>query len=292
MVLETKSAKSITVKNIIELEWEMFIAVNEGGERASCQEDPVTFEGMRAAQFNAWSDDAACSYLSDLEKAKNDERNLIEEKYIHMSKTTEPRRYVLLLNRVTLPTEEASALAHEISDTLLEQTRVLFEDYPYVAGQGRPLSSSLDYAGTSVETYQLSELLTYSDGTLSKLREHVMALKSGGKSLAMLILENTVRFYGYASLDSAEAAARAYAEKQGIEISFGCASCDCSGDCDCDGDENQHGVLLNNSDGNRYVTLFENSDENGDGNTTTVTDRSSDESINGSSCGDCENYAV
>ena len=268
MVFENSSAKSMAVKKIIELEWEMFIAVNEGGERASCQEDPVTFEGMRAAQFNAWSDDAACSYLSDLETAKNDGRNLIEEKYIHMSKTTEPRRYEQLLKRVTLPSEEAAVLAHEISDMMLEQTRVLFEDYPYVAGQGRPLNSSLDYAGTSVETYQLSELLTYSAGTLAKLKEHVRALESNDTSLAMMILENTVKFYGYASLDSAEAATRAYAEKQGIEISFGCASCECDGDCDENSsgntDEYQHGALLNNSDG----------------------------SINGSSCGNRENYAV
>ena len=284
MVFENSSANSITVKKIIELEWEMFTAVNEGSERASCQEDPVTFEGMRAAQFNAWSDDAACSYLSDLDAANKIGRNLIEEKYIHMSKTTEPRRYAILLQRVTLPSEEAAALAHEISDILLKQTRVLFGDYPYVAGQGRPLSSSLDYAGTSVETYQLSELLTYSAVTLSRLREHLLALKSDSKSLAMMILENTVKFYGYDSLDSAEAATKAYAEKQGIEISFGCSSCDCGSDCD--------ESFCGKSDENQYKPPLENTDVNDDDNNSSVTAKRVGGSVGGSSCDGCKNHAV
>ena len=222
-----------TIKKVIEFEWEMFIAVNEGGERASCQEDQVTFEGMRAAQFNAWSLDAVSSYLNDLETAKRSNRNLVEEKYIHMSKTTEPRRYEALLQRVTLPSDEVTELAHEISDILLEQTCVLFEDYPYVSGQGRPLYSSLDYAGTSVETYQSSELLTYSARTLTLLKEHILNLISAGSSLAMMILENTVSFYGYNSLDSAEIATKEYADRQSIEISYGCGCCcdDCGDDC-------------------------------------------------------------
>ena len=35
------------IGEIIAMEWEMFQKVNEGGPRASCQEDKATFEGMR-----------------------------------------------------------------------------------------------------------------------------------------------------------------------------------------------------------------------------------------------------
>jgi len=214
--------KEKLIANIIEIEWEMFVSVNEGEERASCQEDRVTFEGMRAAQYNAWAHKAVASYLRDLENARLNGRNLVEEKYIHMMRTTEPAQYNALLARITVPTEKAQALAQEISDKLLEQTRVLFEDYPYVSGHSRPLYSTLDYGYTSVETYQHGELLTYSEETLTDLLEHILKLEKDGVSLARVILENTIKFYGYESLDTAEAMTKERIDKQGISVSFGC----------------------------------------------------------------------
>ena len=218
-----------TIGKIVSIEWEMFIAVNEGEERASCQEDRDTFTGMREAQYKAWTPVAVGAYLADLEDARKNGRNLVEEKYIHMMKTTEPARYESLLSRVTPPSDASRALAKDISDKLLDQTRVLFEDYPYVSGRGRPLYSELDYGNISVETYQLSELLTYSERTLEALKEHVLALEKDGKSLARIILENTVRFYGYDSLETAETATRERADELEIEVSFGCSDCE---DCD------------------------------------------------------------
>ena len=166
------------------------------------------FEGMRTAQFSAWSLEAASSYLDDLETARRGDRNLLEEKYIHMMKTTEPLPYSALLPRVVLPSDAARDLAKEVSDLLLGQARVLFEDYPNVADQGRPLYSESDHCGTSVETYQFCELLTYSEKTLARLKEHIIALNREGKSLARMIMENTVCFLGYKSLEEAEASAQ------------------------------------------------------------------------------------
>ena len=217
------------IDKIVSIEWEMFTAVNEGEERASCQEDRVTFEGMRRAQFNEWSLPAAESYLDDLETAQRSGRNLVEEKYIHMMKTTEPSKYTALLERVVMPSDAAGALAKEVSDLLLEQTRLLFEDYPYVSGQGRPLYSTFDYAGISVETYQLGELLTYSSNTLAALKEHINELEKNGSSLARNILEKTVKFYGHDSLDTAEAATKERIDKMGIQVTFGCCA---GGDCE------------------------------------------------------------
>ena len=210
------------IDSIISLEWDMFTCVNEGEDPASCQEDYTTFQGMRNAQFIAWSADAAESYLSDLEIAKNEARNLAEAKYIHMMKTTEPSKYDALISRVKMPSPSAEELAREVSDFLLEQTRVLFEDYPYVSSQGRPLYSTFDYAAVSVETYQLGELLTFSEKTLEALKAHIIALQEKGVSLARVILENSVSFYGYKSLDAAEAVTKERADKMGIQVSFGC----------------------------------------------------------------------
>jgi len=217
------------IEKIVSIEWEMFTSVNEGEARASCQEDRATFEGMRTAQFAEWSPQAAASYLEDLEEARRCGRNLAEEKYIHMMKTTEPSQYNALLERVKLPSDAARALAKDVSDMLLEETRILFEDYPFVSGQGRPLYSTFDYGGTSVETYQYSEFLTYSENTLVLLKAHITGLEKIGESMARKILESTVKFYGYDSLDSAEAATKERIEKMGVQMTFGCCA---GGDCE------------------------------------------------------------
>jgi len=216
-----------SIEKIISTEWELFTSVNEGQERASCQEDRATFEGMRAAQFKAWSTLAISSYLDDLMAARQNGRNLIEEKYIHMMETTEPAQYEALRSRLTAPPDAVRSLAREVSDILIDQTRLMFELYPYVSGRGRPLYSAFDNGGISVETYQFSELLTYSEKTLSALKEHVERLAKDGISLARVILENTVKFYGYQSLESAESATKARADEVEIQVSFGCSSGNC-----------------------------------------------------------------
>ncbi|MDR1590271.1 MAG: DUF4125 family protein [Oscillospiraceae bacterium] len=219
-----------TVDQIVSREWRMFQAVNEGGERADCQNDRVTFDGMRRGQFDAWSREAAESYLRDLEDAERSGRNLVSEKYIHMMKTTEPSKYEELASRITAPSDRARELAGELSDKLLTQTEALFGDYPHVAGSGRPLRSSYDFGGVvSIETYQLGELLTYSERTLGALLRHVLALEGEGVSFAGRVLENSAAFYGYKSLDEAEAATKEIADNMEFEFSYGCAAC---GSCD------------------------------------------------------------
>ena len=217
------------IERITQIEWEMFVSVNEGEERASCQEDRPSFEAMRFAQFETWPFDAVESYLGDLNAALSCGRNLVEEKYIHMMKSTEPSQYAALLPRIRTPSEEAASLAHEVSDLMLEQTRLLFELYPYIAGHGRPLYSTFDYSGTSVETYQLGELLTYSEKTLMALKRYLTEPDSPGSTLARDILENTIKHYGYESLETAEAATKERIDKMGIQFTFGC----CAGD-DCE----------------------------------------------------------
>ncbi|MDR2665495.1 MAG: DUF4125 family protein [Oscillospiraceae bacterium] len=223
-------ARKETVDEIVSREWNMFQAVNEGGARADCQDDRVTFDGMRRGQFDAWSQEAAESYLGDLEAAEGAGRNLVAEKYIHMMKTTEPAKHGLLSAKVPQPTAAARALAEELSGKLLVQTRELFGNYPYVTGSGRPLYATQDFGGvTSIETYQLGELLTYSERTLGALLRHVETLEGEGVSFAREVLVNSASFYGYKSLDEAEAATKERIDAIGFEFSYGCQAC---GPCD------------------------------------------------------------
>ncbi|WP_346688652.1 DUF4125 family protein [uncultured Cloacibacillus sp.] len=62
-----------------------------------------------------------------------------------------------------------------------------------------------DGGETSIETYQLGELLTYSEKTLRLLAARIAELEAaGGVSYAELIIENGLKRRGFRGLDDAE----------------------------------------------------------------------------------------
>lgn len=212
------NGKSIR-EQIADAEWEMFQATHQKGGRASCQDDWDTFYRMRLAQFNAWSDEAAESYLEDLRAAGNQGRNLIAEKYLHMMEQTYPAEYEAQKHFLPFLSREKRALANEICDEMIAQTIPLHQVFPHVSETGRPLFCSEDRPGvTSIQTYQLGELLTYSEKTLQLLKKHLFALKAEGRSLAEEVMSRSVCSYGFSSLGEAE---RYLAKKTGAEYGNG-----------------------------------------------------------------------
>jgi hypothetical protein len=202
-------SKDNDIIRIVGIEWRMFQAVNVDGPRASCQDDPVTFFGMRAGQFLAWSDAAVKFYLQDLLSAQESGRNLIREKYIHMMEKPGQNEYASLLRTVPASPDDVVKLASDVSARLLRQSEDLARTYPNFTKGGRPLFSKDDSNSvTSLETYQKGELLTYSASTLVALKEHIDALENDGISFAEMILENTAGFYGFANLTEAEEAVK------------------------------------------------------------------------------------
>ena len=192
------------VERIIEKEWPMFHSVN-GEDRVDCQEDRTVFEAMRRAQFSAWSDAAAASYLRDLEKAEQSGRNLVREKYIRMMKSTDPKGYEAFQAELPPLSQTQEQLIAAIWAHLLAQTERMRERYPAVALGGRPLRASEETDGwASIETYQCGELATYSEETLAALLAHIEALEQDGDDLALRIQENSVLAMGYPSLEEAE----------------------------------------------------------------------------------------
>ena len=197
--------KDEIIEKIIELEWEMFRKVNEGLAVAPCQTDRKAFYGTRWGQFESWDEETCRSYFGDLKKAQKDGTNLPEQKYIYMMKRTAPEQFRLMKSRVKPVSETAERLSRKITDELIEQTAELRCKFPLVGGSGRPLRSAGDTAyETSVETYQLGELYTYSEKTLRLLYSHLIDLKEKSISLAKLLQENTLRQYGFNSIEEAE----------------------------------------------------------------------------------------
>lgn len=193
------------IGRMIALEWEMFQKVNEGEPLEACQLMPETFYGMRKGQFMAWSQEVRDSYYRDLVAAKEEGRNLVAEKYIYMMEHIDVTGYAYFSKNIIMPDEQKRIRAKRINHLLLQQTITLFNDYPLLSRSARPLYSTEDSEeNTSIETYQLGELMTYSHETLIALEKYIQHLEQEGVSLARLILENSVRYYGFSDLDQAE----------------------------------------------------------------------------------------
>ena len=194
-----------TVKSIIALEWAMFDLVQNIGGRATCQEDFVTFHIMRASQFLAWTQPMRESYLHDLQQAREAGRNLMEEKYAYMMERTSPTEYAKLRHLLPPREGEKELFIHEICLAHVAWLEALQARYPRLTGRGRPLRKEEDRPGTtSFETYLWGELATYSAKTLALYLAYVAQLHKEGQNLNEMILQNTARAYGYASLKAAE----------------------------------------------------------------------------------------
>ena len=197
--------KKDIINRIVDAEWRMFRTVN-GEARVSCQEDRITFDGMRRAQFSLWSGETLESYLDDLTEAEQTGRNLLREKYLHMTLISNPGTDI---PRDALPpaNAETDVLVDAVWTLLLPRTIALREAYPYISARGRPLRTRDEPNGyPSVETYQKGELMTLSPRTLRLLLEHLRRMESQGDDYVRAVQEASVRALGYASLDAAEAA--------------------------------------------------------------------------------------
>jgi hypothetical protein len=193
------------IAQVLLLEWAMFHAVpNVGGGRASCQEDRSTFEINRGGQFESWSDAALNSYLTDLQEAQRDGRNLLTEKYARMMEATSPEEYAKIAHLLPPLDPEAGKLIEDIVEVALAWEEALAHRYPYVLGRGRPIRRSGDSRHvTSVETYLRGELATYSVDTLRLYADHVRKLREDGENGSERILDYVMKRHGFASLEEA-----------------------------------------------------------------------------------------
>jgi hypothetical protein len=211
------------IDEIVSLEWEMFQDVNHGSPKVSCQNDPLTFRGMRSAQFRAWSLETLDSYFDDLRTARDSQRNLLKEKYVFMMLEADPELSVKYASIISFPGREAQELVASIMAVILDQTTRLHNTYPHVARTGRPLYASENQRGvTSIETYQRGELLTYSERTLKMLLAHIKSLAAKGESYVERVLFFSIQFYGFDTLEAAEMSVQRQQLAQHDDRRFSC----------------------------------------------------------------------
>lgn len=191
---------------IIEKEFSMFTTVNQGHDRADCQDDKETFTIMRKSQFSAYDIFTLESYLQDLLAAEAGHRNLVAEKYAWMMAKTAPADFVKLRDLLPAISDTKQKLVQDILNIYGQWTQEFYRLYPHLSGQGRSFDddSQSPLGATSSMTYMEGELLTYSEHTLRALYAHQQMLLAQGKNMVLAIMLATVQAYGYVSLADAE----------------------------------------------------------------------------------------
>jgi hypothetical protein len=193
------------VLDIVELEWEMFSDVNNMGGKASCQEDFMTFKIMRASQAEAWSVELLRSYYDDLLQAKSQNRNLMTEKYARMMESTFPEEYKRFVNLLPVVDKKTLDQIERIIEINLKWKIETADKYPNLTNRGRVIYTKEDSMNsTSFETYLRGELRTYSSNTIQLYYEMMLDYSKKGENIEEVYLENTVKKYGYESLEKAE----------------------------------------------------------------------------------------
>ncbi|NLL78858.1 MAG: DUF4125 family protein [Clostridiales bacterium] len=197
--------KEDLIDALVKEEWEAFDKVENEGGRASCQDDWETFSIMRKSQYMEWDEEMLQSYLHDFAAAKQKGWNLITEKYGRMMESTTPDEYEKIKDKLPYLAPEKKQIIEEIVKIQVGFMEELAARYPKVAGTARSIHTYEDNPfNTSYETYLRGELSTYSDETLKLYGRFIVSLASKGENLAMRIMGNTAKLYGYTTLNELE----------------------------------------------------------------------------------------
>lgn len=194
--------------DIASMEWEFFQQVHNTGGRASCQDDPDTFFKMRMSQWMVYSDEVLRSYQADLQAAAQEGRNPVFEKYARMMETTYPEEYEQIKAHLPEVSKKKAAMVERLSQIHVEWDRWMLEHYPNIRANGRVLTTQEDNIadGSSSESYLRGEMLTCSDHTVELILKETENAYEKGDNLLKEIIANETAFYGYKSLEEAEAA--------------------------------------------------------------------------------------
>ncbi|MDO5044915.1 MAG: DUF4125 family protein [Coriobacteriia bacterium] len=201
---ETQERQEL-IKDILDVEWAMFTAVNNVGGPAECQSQDETFKIMRSAQFYTWSLNTLELYHRDVLEARAQGRNLMTEKYARMMSVTHPDEYAEIAGALPGVPAESLDLVETIAAQFELWDKAVEKEFPRLRGRGRAKNEDSQVGSTpTANTYMIGELLTYSYKTLESLFKDMEYALTYKKNMVREQLEATVMQYGYKDLETAE----------------------------------------------------------------------------------------
>lgn len=192
------------IEEIIQREWEFFQEVHHIDGRASCQDDFETFYLQRKSQFEAFPLELQQACLEDLKQAKVIGRNPVMEKYAYMMESTDKEYFENIKDQLPPIDQQKKEIINVICSIEVNMREEMNQKYPYLLSKARLTHTKEDETDdTSFETYLRGELSTYSDYTLYLYGQMIIDMYNHKINLIQKILTNTVKLYGYQSLEEA-----------------------------------------------------------------------------------------
>lgn len=189
------------VKQIVDMEWDLFTNLNNTGGRAFCQDNKEEFYINRTTQWENLTEEIQDSYLNDMLIAEEQGRNMLFEKYAYMMKTTHPDEYESI--KKYLPREDPmkTRVIERIENIVMKWEIEFKEKYPKFAKLCRPTENGIEDELTSARVYLVGEHMTYSYTTNLYYFEYVKSLEY---NLVEKIFTDIVKKKGYESIEQVE----------------------------------------------------------------------------------------
>lgn len=204
-IRRTMTVMDQIMNTVIDMEWEMFQNVRNAGGKASCQNDPDTFYIMRYSNYCVMSQKTIDKIRSDYLNAKLKERNLVMERYAYMMAETDPDYFEEYLQPfLPVVSTVKNGLVECCMECFMKFQKDFIKGYPVYAAKGRPMEGAVQ-SGVSVENYMRGELKTYSEDTLESFLMDLRSADQAGHNLVEEVQKATVGFYGYQSIEEAQA---------------------------------------------------------------------------------------
>ena len=190
---------------VTKYEFKAFDKVKNEGGRAYCQDDYFTFEIMRKSQYLTWNREMLMQYLYDFDREYRLGHNLITEKYGRMMISTAPEEYEKIKDNFPEISKEKSDIIEAVVAMQVKRREEFSIKYPKLSGRARTVHTDEDLPyDTSYETYLRGEISTYSDKMLELYARYIVDLENKGVNVTEEIMKNSVKMYGYSSLEDAE----------------------------------------------------------------------------------------
>lgn len=173
-IINTKREKML--KQIATFEWDFFTKVNNFNRRAYCQDNSVTFIFSRLCYWSIYNDVILNSYMNDLINAKENNRNLLTEKYAYIMKYTDTEYFKKIEKYLPDTSNYKNTLIHAIMLIYMKWEEDVRKNNPGILDNNRDLYNPYkSTANTSIESYFRGELNSYSESTLNLILKYYLS---------------------------------------------------------------------------------------------------------------------